>query len=242
MPFKINTYNITLKVKSGLYIGAANTELKIGGVDNEFIKHSSTGQPYIPGSSLKGKMRSLLEYDAGILSFRNPGDNNYGSVLSIKDVELAKGIGKGKKVENILRLFGTAAGSESNPYGVTRLSFSDLELKEYDEKNDKKEYKNKNVFEVKAETAIDRAKGNAKNGFLRFTERVGAGVEFEGTISLKVFDKDNEKELEETFLKGIRYIMLDALGGSASRGYGRVEISFEDEAVNKKLSEIDLSK
>lgn len=234
MSFKINTYNITLKVKSGLYIGAANTELKIGGVDNEFIKHSSTGQPYIPGSSLKGKMRSLLEYDAGILSFRNSSDNNYGSVLSISDVELAKRSGKDKAVENILRLFGTAAGSESNPYGVTRLSFSDLELSE--------DYKGKNVFEVKAETAIDRAEGNAKNGSLRFTERVGAGVEFEGTISLKVFDKDNEKELEETFLKGIRYIMLDALGGSASRGYGRVEISFEDEAVNKKLSEIDLSK
>lgn len=50
-----------IELVSGLHIGSGNTEMHIGGTDNPIIKNPVTGQPYIPGSSLKGKMRSLLE-------------------------------------------------------------------------------------------------------------------------------------------------------------------------------------
>ena len=57
----------TLELVSGLHIGSGNTEMHIGGTDNPVIKHPRTQEPYIPGSSVKGKMRSLLEWDLGVV-------------------------------------------------------------------------------------------------------------------------------------------------------------------------------
>jgi CRISPR-associated protein Csm3 len=54
-------------VKTGLRIGAGDTEMRIGGLDNPIIKHPHTLEPYIPGSSLKGKVRSLLEMKSGLM-------------------------------------------------------------------------------------------------------------------------------------------------------------------------------
>ena len=51
-----------LELVTGLHIGAGNDEIRIGGIDNPVLKHPYSGQPYIPGSSLKGKVRSLLEW------------------------------------------------------------------------------------------------------------------------------------------------------------------------------------
>ena len=61
----ITTIEATLELVTGLHIGAGDSEMHIGGVDNTVIKHPHTQSPYIPGSSLKGKMRSLLEWRSG---------------------------------------------------------------------------------------------------------------------------------------------------------------------------------
>lgn len=56
----------TLELVSGLHIGSNSDNVEIGGIDNSVIKIASKeNQPYIPGSSLKGKMRCLLEQRAG---------------------------------------------------------------------------------------------------------------------------------------------------------------------------------
>lgn len=251
MSFKIKNYEIEITVKTGLYIGAGDSGMRIGGIDNSFIRNPRTNEPYIPGSSIKGKMRSLLEYDAGILTIRenrfqqmkkdnNPDgtkkdnktkEQNYLNLSDIKFVE----DDKKEHVKNILKLFGVMANnndSNTNEIGITRLSVSDFNL--FKDENDPFA----EVFEIKPETAIDRLTGTAMNGSLRFTERVVAGTKFKGNISLKIMDKDNEQELEELLLKGLKYIELDALGGSSSRGYGRVEIKFLDEALNERLETI----
>ncbi|MCM8825814.1 MAG: type III-A CRISPR-associated RAMP protein Csm3, partial [Candidatus Omnitrophica bacterium] len=49
-----------IKVETGLRIGGSSTGVKIGGVDQPVIS-DPFGKPYIPGSSLKGKLRSLIE-------------------------------------------------------------------------------------------------------------------------------------------------------------------------------------
>lgn len=60
---KINT---TLELLTGLHIGGSGDNVEIGGIDNPVIKLATRdNQPYIPGSSLKGKMRCLLEQIAG---------------------------------------------------------------------------------------------------------------------------------------------------------------------------------
>lgn len=51
-----------LTVVTGLHIGGSKDSVEIGGIDNPVIKVATRkNQPYIPGSSLKGKMRCLLE-------------------------------------------------------------------------------------------------------------------------------------------------------------------------------------
>lgn len=61
---KINT---TIELLTGLHIGGSSDNVEIGGIDNPVIKIATKdSQPYIPGSSLKGKMRCLLEQIAGV--------------------------------------------------------------------------------------------------------------------------------------------------------------------------------
>src|SRR5919205_1694031 len=54
-----------LTCETGLHIGAGKGSLEIGGADNPVVK-DAFGRPYIPGSSLRGKLRSLLEQHAGL--------------------------------------------------------------------------------------------------------------------------------------------------------------------------------
>ncbi len=58
--------NTTIELITGLHIGGSGDNVEIGGIDNPVIKIATRdNQPYIPGSSLKGKMRCLLEQIAG---------------------------------------------------------------------------------------------------------------------------------------------------------------------------------
>ena len=59
---KIQKLHGELELLSGLRIGASEGEIRIGGVDQQVIRHPYTNEPYIPGSSIKGKVRSLLEW------------------------------------------------------------------------------------------------------------------------------------------------------------------------------------
>ena len=58
-------YEATIELLSGLHIGASTENAEIGGVDKPIIRHKKDGQPYLPGSSIKGKMRCLLEQRRG---------------------------------------------------------------------------------------------------------------------------------------------------------------------------------
>ena len=58
---KVVTISGQIECKTGLCIKGSNSDLNIGGADSEVIKNPLTGHPYIPGSSIKGKMRSQLE-------------------------------------------------------------------------------------------------------------------------------------------------------------------------------------
>lgn len=52
----------TLELRSGLHIGAGKDAIEIGGLDLPVVKNPFTQEPFIPGSSIKGKLRSLLEW------------------------------------------------------------------------------------------------------------------------------------------------------------------------------------
>lgn len=202
---KILSLNGKIELLSGLHIGGGDDTMKIGGIDNQVIKDINTNKPYIPGSSLKGKMRSLLEWNLGLVGIGN--GEPFSSKL-LKD-EIFKNSSKKEDAINLIKLFGVSANDGEN-FGITRISVSDCFLIDEGLK----------TSEAKYENVIDRKKGTASNP--RQTERVPAGVKFEFNIRLKVLENDNEKEFKDMIEKGLSLVENDYLGGSGSRGYGRV--------------------
>lgn len=222
----IKEYTGKIILKSGLHIGAGDTEMRIGGTDNPVIKHPHTLEPYIPGSSLKGKIRSLLELRSGLLGRRKNGD---GGPLSLKDLNGLEGKQREECV-NILRLFGVSGADQDDTgkIGPSRVSFADCPLE--DEWKSRAFEKNLAFTEVKSENSIDRIKGTALNP--RFTERVPADAEFRFSLTIKQMEGDDN--LEDFLFDGLKLLEMDALGGSGSRGYGRISFQF-DSPENQKI-------
>lgn len=226
---KICEYKGTITLKSGLHIGSGNMEMHIGGTDSPVIVHPHSREPYIPGSSLKGKTRSLLEMESGFMAFTK------GSPLSPKALQMAQNEAMKAKGMAIIQFFG-AGGSDqddSGTFGPTRVSFSDCYLNEA--WKDKAREQRWPLTEVKSENSIDRVKGTATNP--RFIERVPEGTKFDFTVSFKVLNEGEDKQFEELLFKGLKLIEMDALGGSGSRGYGRVAFEFSDAAVKERYAE-----
>jgi CRISPR-associated protein Csm3 len=199
----------TLVLKTGLHIGAGDTEMRIGGTDNPVVKDPLSGQPYIPGSSLKGKIRSLLEWRHGLVGIAGGKPFSF-QHLQKQDTPAAR---------NLLKLFGGAPGGEVEnlvrEIGPTRLAFWDCKLNAA--WVDKVQARNLLLTEAKSENSINRIAGVADNP--RFTERVIAGAEFDFRLSLKVLDGE---DLLTLLLQGLKLLEADSLGGSGSRGYGKV--------------------
>ncbi len=216
---KLTTVKGRIILESGLHIGAGDTEMHIGGTDNPVVTHPHTREPYIPGSSLKGKIRSLLELRSGLMS------RTGGKVVDMKVLAQTKG-NERQEALKILRLFGVsgADNEDMQEIGPTRGSFADCPLSR--ESVDMARANNWPLTEVKSENTIDRIKGVAQHP--RFIERVPAGLSFDFNISIKEMEGDDD--LVNFLLQGLKLLELDALGGSGSRGYGRVRFEFSDPA------------
>jgi CRISPR-associated protein Csm3 len=225
---KIISLEGIIELKSGLHIGSGGDEIKIGGTDQPVIKNPLDGMPYIPGSSLKGKIRSLIEWKEGKI-----GAN--GGPYSTNDSN-----------DGIARIFGNGKNELSYKGGPSRATFNDCYLNlDYMENWNIKENLDK-LFEIKTEVSIDRVKGTASKAGPRQMERIVSGAQFDFSLAYKVFDmgseneSDNGKQDEDNFqilLKGMRMLELDSLGGSGSRGYGKIE--FKNLKIDKS-NEIDL--
>jgi CRISPR-associated protein Csm3 len=204
---------------SGLHIGAGNAAMEIGGLDQPIIKHPLTNEPYIPGSSLKGKMRSLLE-----LRYKRLGPKGNPCQCGRTDCQICP-------------IFGVsgAQSDQSSSMGPTRLLVRDANLTEHWEEIFSK---GELPMEIKYENLINRIRGVAEHP--RPLERVPAGVRFELNISLRVFDTDNEEQFLDILREGLALVQLDALGGCGSRGCG--QIKFDNLTVDgSPISQDDLN-
>lgn len=223
-------------LKSGLHIGSGDMEMHIGGTDSPVIKHPHTLEPYIPGSSLKGKVRSLLEMESGLMI------NTKGDVLTPKLLkELQDNDENSKKLrekcEKILKIFGSSGADVDYNFnlGPTRASFADCYLN--DEWKRKAQANRWQLTEVKAENVINRIRGTADHP--RFIERIPEGTEFDFKVTFKILEDDDETLFQE-LLRGLKLLELDALGGSGSRGYGRIKFEFEDGTLQEEYKKISL--
>jgi len=209
--------NIILRGKlitlTPLHIGGSKDKFEIGGVDNPVIKDPVTNYPYIPGSSLKGKLRMLLEFAEGkVVEKLNKDGKGTGEFPPSNDPEITK-------------LFGDSADNSSN--GPTRLIVRDA----YPDDKTIKMWENtisETLFtEYKAENTIDRMTSAANP---RFMERVHKGSKFNVEFIVQVFsmDADKGKANFEKLVNAIRLLEDSTLGGGGSRGSGKVEFKFFD--------------
>ncbi len=196
---------------TGLRIGGSSNTIEIGGLDNPIIKNPLNEWPYIPGSSFKGKMRSLLEWEMGVIS-------SNGDVHSCNKHDCT-----------ICRIFGN---SEDVDKGPTRGMFRDASLNKTSKKDLQKLRETKGLVygEIKYENRINRLKGKAEHP--RPMERVPAGTEFDFRIDYRMFDiNDNGQVDNDNFqwlLHGLWLLEQDALGSSGSRGYGQIQFGIYD--------------
>lgn len=196
-----------IEILTGLHIGASDIEMKIGGVDSAVLVHPVSKLPYIPGSSIKGKIRSLLELVSGKCT-------NNGGIVTMKE---AKG---DNFAESIVYLFGESASDKNDTPVIGRLSFCDARYLNHEEIKKKT---GGYATEVKTENVINRLKGTAEHP--RSVERVPAGAVFEFEVFLKVFQGDQHRNLFDTLTQGLKLLEMDSLGGNGSRGYGKVKFS-----------------
>ncbi|ODS30930.1 MAG: hypothetical protein SCARUB_03953 [Candidatus Scalindua rubra] len=225
----------TITLKSGLHIGSGDMEMHIGGTDSPVVKHPHTLEPYIPGSSLKGKVRSLLEMESGLM-VHTGGDVVSGKTLEVEAVKNDSDLRA--KCEAILKVFGSSGSDieDETCFGPTRVSFADCYL---DDKWKKHAIDNRwFLTEVKSENVIDRIKGTAEHP--RFIERVPEGTKFRLLVTFKVLQEGDEELFENVLLKGLKLLEMDALGGSGSRGYGRIAFEFDEKVMDDNFKELNL--
>jgi len=215
---KIKTIKGKIKVETGLHIGAGNDAIEIGGMDNPIIRDPRTRLPYIPGSSLKGKMRSLLEWKLGKVR------ENRGNPCNCGESDCP-----------VCRVYGVAIGRNSGDNaatrGPTRLIVRDALLSE--------EFKDKldTIIEEKSENSINRITAVANP---RPIERVAPEVTFDFELSYRVLNIENDNGIkdEELFrtavLDVLKMVEHDYLGGGGSRGNGKIKfIDLKDENGNE---------
>lgn len=204
----------TIKALTGMHIGGNSIGMAIGGADKVVVRNPLTNEPYIPGSSLRGKMRSLLE--------RARGDEKYNPEggFSLKEGKLESAAGT--RSDSLLgQLFGVSA-SESNKQ-PTRLMVRDAHLTR-DSQSELENAPNTDMpmTEVKTEVNIDRITSAANP---RQFERVPAGAVFNFELVLTLMEGDDEGKFLNLIREGLELVQHDSLGGHGSRGYGSVEFS-----------------
>lgn len=172
-------------VKTGMHIGGSGAFAAIGAVDSPVVKDVKTNLPMIPGSSLKGKMRSLLAKEFNEQITEPKGDRS----------------------------------SEKNKIKRSRILFSDMVLANEQEL---REAGLQSMTEVKFENSISRLTAVANP---RQIERAVRGSVFGLDL---IYEMENEQEFIEdmqTLAEGMKLLQYDYLGGSGSRGYGKIQFN-----------------
>lgn len=187
-------YTGSITLKTGLHIGGTNAALNIGGPDKFVVRNPINNIPYIPGSSLKGKMRCLVEIANGETNSGRPSNNPNSKAGA---------------------LFGISGDTTNSKPSRLIVRDSELDINACDFSNTDLPY-----TESKTEVAIDRVTAKANP---RTFERVPAGAKFKLNMVLNIFEGENEEELKATLKQAIQLLEDDYLGGHGSRGYGQVK-------------------
>src|ERR1700688_4405078 len=209
--------------ETGLHVGAGKGSLEIGGADNPVVKDAQ-GRPYVPGSSLRGRIRSLLEQATGMAV---PSELVYISKRKGQEVRIHQ---SDRPDDEICILFGRSPGRmekaggealESNHASPARLAVFDAPLDLDSITAPMRENMDDELTEIKSENAIDRITSQANP---RTLERVPAGARFKVRMVLDLLCAE-DAPLFGQLVQGLRLLEDDTLGGGGSRGSGRIRFA-----------------
>ena len=209
-----------LRAVTGLHVGKGKENVQIGGVDNPIMRDMLSNEPYIPGSSLKGKLRSLAEKrDPTAQPNKSVGKDVYIHICEKKDAYSKC---------NVCRIYGVPGNAGAS--SPTRLIVRDSFLTDGSKKMLSAADTDLPFTEVKYEASIDRVTSAANP---RPLERVPADTVF-GPFEMifSIYDKDKDFDLLKKLFEAMYLLEDDYLGGSGSRGSGKVK--FEDLTVTLK--------
>lgn len=222
----IDVYHLTgsIRVVTGLRIGANQETMEISGLDNPILRNPRNAEPYIPGSSLKGKMRSLAEWYFDEVP-------PSGEVTKVDP-------SRSPRTTAVFGMSASKRDSDNPDYqrGPTRLIVRDALLSQ----PSRDENRNvRAITEIKSENSINRYTSVANP---RPIERVTSDVVFDLDIVYRIFSingdqgEGDRERFDSVVLLALRLIEIDALGGGGSRGNGKVK--FENLRCNDKSVEL----
>jgi len=199
---KLGQKNITgvIHCISGLRVGGSDDLLQIGGTDLTCIKNPVTLQPYIPGSSIKGKMRSELEKKLGKFGGR---DGN--EPCSCKNCL-------------VCRLFGPHKEPHHN-LGPTRIIVRDALLLE----GGQLELKPENVIDRKTGAALHPRKVERVVADSKFGLKIGIQI-WDLDDGASYNGSSGAAALVEFVKDGLRELCNTGLGSGVSKGSGEIEL------------------
>ncbi len=196
----------SILAETGLHIGGGSGGLAIGGMDNPVVRDPLTNRPYIPGSSLRGKMRSLSERALGL-------PQNY--PISQVTIHACRTAEEYRECA-VCHVFGVPAQSWS---GQTRLLVRDVPLEDGSARRLEEARTDLPYTEAKWEVAIDRVTSAATP---RQMERVPAGAVFGPMeMSFALYEPADVQRFA-LVLRAMQLLEEDYLGGQGSRGSGKV--------------------
>jgi len=214
---------------TGLYIGGSKETMEIGAIDSPVLRDAVTGEPYIPGSSLKGKMRALLERTIAAKDPNFKIDRNIGTDRNVVKIHVCDTKEQAAKCE-VCRVFGSSGSKEGTNF-PSRIRIRDAYFEPYTKKKLEAAETDFLFSEVKYENAIDRITAAANP---RQIERVPAGSDFGFEI---IYDVEEIADLStdvENIAMLLQLIEDDYIGGNGSRGYGKV-LFYLNYCVAKKI-------
>ena len=198
-----------IRAVTGLHVGAGKEGVNIGGMDNPVMRDLLSNEPYIPGSSIKGKLRSLLEKAERVSIRQNMGKGVFIHVCT-DETAYSQCL--------ICPIFGVPSDMDSS--APTRLIVRDVRLTAASRQTLLEADTAQPYTEAKYEAAIDRVTAKANP---RPLERVPAGSVFGPFEMIFSIYSERDKGLIATLLKGLHLLEDDYLGGTGSRGSGQVK-------------------
>ncbi len=228
----------TIKCETALHIGGTVEGYEIGGMDNPVIREPVTGYPYIPGSSLKGKMRSLLEWAKGHVQVaevdKNGKKREVGEVHSCSRADCP-----------VCRSFGTPA-EQTRIVGPTRLLVRDAHPTEDTKKN---------LDRLQLEKGLPKAEWKSENYMNRVTaqatprtiERVPQGAEFALELVYGLYRVEGEQDIVDIghlqyVIEAMRLLEDSALGGYGSRGSGKISFDLAGSVLLRTTADYETGK